>query len=394
MDAADRIQQYRALKAEVQVLLNDVGASLVDLLDNAADEEAHRNIDQSIHGYFQSYYDLRTRHDQDGLQVAVLALTKSGKSTLINALLGDELMPVLDISAPLVVLDTNTTDLSGPAGTAVGADGSHVNLCLLDTPGPNEAGEEGLKYQVERLLERVDAVIYLLDYTKLKTAEEAQVLGRLKTINPALVGRLSSRLFFAVNKMDQADEGCGLDDDQTREYVAEMITCQLNCPDFKLHPDQVLLLSARNALLARLVLAGRADAGNTQRFCRIAFGNFSTLRSSSAGSTSATGGRSPALVAAAASDMLDSSGVPDLEERVLGFLFEAAAGVKLVATLDDLGRLLTEESSSGSSTRRLARTGRTADVLLLTAMDANLGTSARIWKAMHLVMSLLSPFPF
>jgi hypothetical protein len=29
--------------------------------------------------------------------------------------------------------------------------------------------------QVERLLERVDAVIYLLDYTKLKTAEEAQV---------------------------------------------------------------------------------------------------------------------------------------------------------------------------------------------------------------------------
>jgi hypothetical protein len=65
------------------------------------------------------------------------------------------------------------------------------------------------------------------------------VLGRLKTINPALVARLSSRLFFAVNKMDQADEGCGLDDEETQEYVAGMVTSQLNCPDFKLHPDQV-----------------------------------------------------------------------------------------------------------------------------------------------------------
>jgi predicted GTPase len=93
--------------------------------------------------------------------------------------------------------------------------------------------------QVERLLDRVDAAIYLLDYTKLKTAEEAQVLERLKAINPGLVGRLSSRLFFAVNKIDQADQCSGLGEDETREYVAELVTRQLNCPDFRLHPDQV-----------------------------------------------------------------------------------------------------------------------------------------------------------
>lgn len=43
----------------------------------------------------------------------------------------------------------------------------------------------------------------------------------------------------AVNKMDQADESCGLNDEETRAYVAEIVTQQLNCPDFKLHPDQV-----------------------------------------------------------------------------------------------------------------------------------------------------------
>ena len=37
-----------------------------------------------------------------------------------------------------------------------------------------------LVHQVERLLDGVDAVIYILDYTKLKTKEEAELLQKLK----------------------------------------------------------------------------------------------------------------------------------------------------------------------------------------------------------------------
>lgn len=98
---------------------------------------------------------------------------------------------------------------------------------------------------------------------------------------------------------------------------------------------QVLLLSARNALLSRLVLAGRADAQNAARFSRIAFG-------SCGGRGGGGAGRSPEATKAAAAELLESSGLPELEQRVLGFLVEAAAGVKLMATLDDVGRLLTE----------------------------------------------------
>ena len=47
------------------------------------------------------------------------------------------LLQVVYFSAPLVVLDQ-------PFRQAHGG----LKLCLLDTPGPNEAGEEGLKYQV------------------------------------------------------------------------------------------------------------------------------------------------------------------------------------------------------------------------------------------------------
>jgi hypothetical protein len=45
--------------------------------------------------------------------------------------------------------------------------------------------------------------------------------------------------------MDQASEGQGLDDQDTRAYVAQLVTRQLDWPGFTLHPDQVLLLSAR-----------------------------------------------------------------------------------------------------------------------------------------------------
>ncbi|GFH22792.1 uncharacterized protein HaLaN_20305 [Haematococcus lacustris] len=56
-------------------------------------------------------------------------------------------------------------------------------------------------YGVERLLDGVDACVYLLDYTKLKTQDEASIFQRLKQVNPALVRRLSQRFFFVVNKV-------------------------------------------------------------------------------------------------------------------------------------------------------------------------------------------------
>lgn len=110
-------------------------------------------------------------------------------------------------------------------------------------------------------------------------------------------------------------------------------TPQTGAPPLSLCWLQVLLLSARNALLSRLVLAGRADPANSQRFARVAFGSFNPRTA---------GSRSAELVKSAAADMLQGSGVPELEERVLGFLFESAAGLKLMAILDDMGRLMNE----------------------------------------------------
>lgn len=100
------------------------------------------------------------------------------------------------------------------------------------------------RHSVERLLDSVDAVVYILDYTKLKTTEEASLLAKLKEANPQLVQRLAQRLFFVVNKIDSMHSNVGLQEEELCEYVADLITKQMNCPEFQLKPEQVILIPA------------------------------------------------------------------------------------------------------------------------------------------------------
>lgn len=92
---------------------------------------------------------------------------------------------------------------------------------------------------MERLLDSIDAVVYVLDYTKLKTKEEADLLTKLADSNPQLIQRLAQRLFFVVNKIDEMHVTEGLEEDELREYVADLVTRQMNIPSFQLRPDQV-----------------------------------------------------------------------------------------------------------------------------------------------------------
>ncbi len=190
-----------------------------------------------------------------------LSLCNGGGSNVQPGTLGGSLDPAVQIFAPVAALqEYDTKDspklfLVRPAGrgalcpplppTPPQSTPTHPPVpCVaapaqLDTPGPNEAGEEGLRLQVERLLGGVDAVLYLLDYTKLKTQEEAAMFLRLKAVNPQLVRRLAQRLFFVVNKVDTMATSEGQGPEETRRYVAELVTRQLNLEGFHLAPEQV-----------------------------------------------------------------------------------------------------------------------------------------------------------
>ncbi|KAF5828209.1 hypothetical protein DUNSADRAFT_18021 [Dunaliella salina] len=497
-------------------ILEQVGSLLVDLCG----EHSIPELDKSLTGAWSVRNQLVSRHAQESLSCAIIAMTKSGKSTLINALVGDELLPMNNVpetarickvvhterahqpymmepasslaqqqakrqshsdsgqgveqavitcrggpairarlqelnhairshdslssspsassqllspmpsfreaqepraaaegpgsdvgepegAAPLIALEGGspmTVDRNmlaihthiaalrafaeGSKAEAGRAGGSPpVRLHLLDTPGPNEAGEAGLRYQVERLLGTVDAAVYLLDYTKLKTADEASMFERLKEINPALVRRLSQRLFIAVNKVDASLVSEGQDAEATREYVAELVTQQMACEGFQLRPDQVLLLSARNALLSRRVLCdgwpkpgdasaaaagGPAAAETRARFAQLAFGRFASPDAIS-----------PEAAVAAAHALLEDSGVPELEAQVLAHLYNHSGSVKQLALVDDLGRLLAEVRNMSASCAGALSAGAESLEARTRALREELTTTLQAFDGVH-----------
>ena len=92
---------------------------------------------------------------------------------------------------------------------------------------------------------------------------------------------------------------------------------------------QVLLLSAQQALLSRLVLQGKADKDTHMRFGRLAFGSRARKFSEREHKQ-------------AAEEMLTDSGLAELEGRVLGFLYAHSGSLKLLALLDDIVRMLSQ----------------------------------------------------
>ena len=88
-------------------------------------------------------------------------------------------------------------------------------------------------------------------------------------------------------------------------------------------------MSAQEALLSRLVLLDKASAEDRRRFARRVWGK-------------SLGRRSDAECKAQAQAMFEESGLLELETTVLSYLHNHAGGVKLVALLDDVIRLLHE----------------------------------------------------
>lgn len=79
------------------------------------------------------------------------------------------------------------------------ADDAQGQLTLLDTPGPNEAGQQHLREMLTDQLKKTSAVLAVFDYTQLKSDADEGVRNELQAIAETHKGRL----FALVNKFDQ-----------------------------------------------------------------------------------------------------------------------------------------------------------------------------------------------
>ncbi|AYN27929.1 clamp-binding protein CrfC [Buttiauxella sp. 3AFRM03] len=97
-----------------------------------------------------------------------------------------------------------------------GINESYGQLTLLDTPGPNEAGQPHLQKMLQEQLAQASAVLAVLDYTQLKSVSDEDV-------RKAILGASSSvPLYVLVNKFDQKDRN-GDDEAQVKTLISDTL---------------------------------------------------------------------------------------------------------------------------------------------------------------------------
>ncbi len=116
------------------------------------------------------------------------------------------------------------------------------NLVIVDTPGPNEAGE-GLKLTavVEEQLRHSSAILIVLDYTQLNNEAAESVKQQVKPLLE-LIGK--DNLYVIVNKIDQRRKG-----DMTTEQVKNFVAADLELSHDHIS-DRVFEVSAIRAFAA------------------------------------------------------------------------------------------------------------------------------------------------
>lgn len=177
-------------------------------------------------------------------EIAVVATMSSGKSTLINAMLGRELLParneattatiakilnskvdnfsaesydkqmnIIDKKEPLTLHDMETLNANKNTafiyikGKIDGISNEGLNLILIDTPGPNNSRTEEHKLHTYKLLQAnyKPMILYILNVTNFEPTDDKSLL---RDISDAMSkgGRQSSdRFIFVLNKADELD---------------------------------------------------------------------------------------------------------------------------------------------------------------------------------------------
>lgn len=150
----------------------------------------------------------------------------------------------------------------------VGMDACQGTLTLLDTPGPNEAGQPQMEVMMRDQLQKASAVLAVMDYTQLNSKADEEVRKELNAIADISAGRL----FVLVNKFDEKDRNSD-GADAVRQKVSAMLNSDV-LPASRVYPG-----SSRQAYLANRALhelrkngALPVDEAWVDDFIREAFG--------------------------------------------------------------------------------------------------------------------------
>lgn len=281
--AEERLEKIKALMKRV----SEESSKFADYLANS-DLKAKQDFEDALNNDFDAY---------------VVATMSSGKSTFINAVLGQDLLPAANEATTatiahifddktqgdafygerfdsngnlieqndavdLVIMkawnadsETKTITLNGNIRAI--KENNNVRLVLTDTPGPNNSQDPEHQRTTLGFIQdskRNPLIIYVLNATQLGTNDDAQLL-RLVADTMSKGGKQSKdRFLFVVNKMDMFDP----ERDENIEEALNRVKSYLE--ENGIHDPNLFPVSARMAYLLRkqgeLTRAERNDKTN------------------------------------------------------------------------------------------------------------------------------------
>lgn len=223
--------------------------------------------------------------------VHVLATVSAGKSTLINAMVGKDLLPAKNQACTATMIAIRDCQDAGSTftGKARAADhtllatsenltrkdvedwnqtpevthidiwgdisrvkpSNHISLILVDTPGPNNSQNLEHRKTTFKSIEEAEMslVLYVMNATQLGVDDDKTLLKRIcKVINEG--GRATrDRFLFVLNKIDQVDP-----DKEPVEQILENARIYLD--DIGIKNARIIPIAAQTTKLARMAKAG------------------------------------------------------------------------------------------------------------------------------------------
>lgn len=299
--AQNRLSKIKEMMARVEE-----NPKFSEYLQNGG-EDVKKNFEEALDNDFDVY---------------VVATMSSGKSTFINALLGQDLLPAaneattatiaqifddkslgnrfvgeregkVSIDSPKVDLSTLTAWNSDPETKKIELLGNiravepddNVRLVLTDTPGPNNSQDEEHERTTMGFIQdskRNPLIIYVLNATQLGTNDDRNLLRLVSEIMKKGGKQSKDRFLFVINKMDMFDPEKGESIERALGNVKNYLNTN-GIEDPNLYP-----VSARMAYLLRkqgeLTRTERGDKRNIEELLleepSMEFPQYMTLSSS------------------------------------------------------------------------------------------------------------------
>ncbi|MAC47634.1 MAG: hypothetical protein CMI12_12400 [Oceanospirillum sp.] len=269
--------------------LNDILLSYADLKEvekklRAESDEKINSLEERLKKVRERYGKIRDNNGLSYFEVIILATMSAGKSTLVNALIGQELLPTSNEACTARIFKIENDDfqegfiasisdnskerswveafpeslsqlnkcddkgLINIKGNIKSIETTDAELVIYDTPGPNNSQDKSHGELTKKILHdgNFGQVIYVMNATQFGVEDDAKLLTSLF----GLVEKdlKNKEIIFILNKADQVDGSVGesLDD---LVSSSEIYLSRLGFESIKIFP-----ISAMAALLSRKAL--------------------------------------------------------------------------------------------------------------------------------------------